>query len=112
MPLTEENVDLVKKAGRAVAKIAGKNISLYYTVEKARNLTELLDALREVGHKLVGMKREDLQYISLDSIEKLVETLHTTGSDRATFSDIRNTLTIFAAVEYAKQNFRGGTSNE
>lgn len=108
MPLSGEDLETVKKAARAVAKIAGKNISIYYAIEKARMASDLLEALQEVAHKLVGLEQKDLQYVSVDSLEKFTEMLHL---NQAQFKDLKNTLAIFAAVEYGRQTLRGGASS-
>ena len=111
MSLEPEKLETVKKAGRAVAKVAGKNLSLYYSIERARSLNELLEALAQVGHKLIGLEAEELKYVSLESIEKLVELLHQVSEQPRLLEDVRNTLTIFAAVAYAQQTFHGGGNN-
>lgn len=120
MSLTIEQLETVKKAGHAIAKAAERNLSLFYSVERARNLHELLDALSQVAHRMGGLKSGDFQgnegwqYVSLNSVSQLVELLHEIGEDRQTLNDVRNTLTIFAAVEHAKGSRRtssGGGSD-
>ncbi len=108
MALSGEDLETVKKAARAVAKIAGKNLSIYYAVEKARTTSDLLEALQEVAHKLVGFEQKDLQYVSVDSLERFTEMLHL---NTVQFQDLKNTLAIFAAVEYGRQTFRGGAQS-
>ena len=108
MGLKEEDLGVVKKAARVVAKVGGNNLSLLYKMERARNLTELLRALTQVSHKIIGMKAEELRFLSMDSVERLVEMLHSTEGNPRAFDDLRNTLLIFASTEWGKGTFRGG----
>jgi len=112
MGLKEEDLEVVKKAARVVAKAGENSLSILYKLERARNLTELLDALTQVSHKIIGMESKQLRYLSMDSVERLVEMLHSTGDDPQAFKDLRNTLVIFASVEWGKGTFKGGEVND
>lgn len=108
MGLKEEDLEVVRKAARVVAKAGENSPSILYKLERARGLTELLDALTQVSHKVIGMETKELQYLSMDSVERLVEMLHSKGDDPHAFKDLRNTLVIFASLEWGKGTFRGG----
>jgi len=112
MGLKEEDLQVVKKAARVVAKAGENSPSILYKLERARGLTELLDALTQVSHKIIGMEAKELQYLSMDSVERLVEMLHSKGDDPHVFKDLRNTLVIFASVEWGKGTFKGGKVND
>lgn len=112
MGLKEEDLELVKKAARVIAKAGENSPSILYKLERARGLTEFLDALTQVSHKIIGMEAKEVQYLSMDSVEKLVEMLHSKGDDPHAFKDLRNTLVIFASVEWGKGIFRGGKVND
>lgn len=108
MGLKEEDLEIVRKAARVVAKAGENSPSILYKLQRARGLTELLDALTQVSHKIIGMEAKELQYLSMDSVERLVEMLHSKGDDPHAFKDLRNTLVIFASVEWGKGIFKGG----
>jgi len=112
MGLKEEDLEVIKKAARVVAKAGENSPSILYKLERARGLTELLDALTQVSHKIIGMEAKELQYLSMDSVERLVEMLHSKGDDPHVFKDLRNTLVIFASVEWGKGTFKGGKVND
>jgi hypothetical protein len=112
MGLQQEQLEIVRKAARAVAQVSGTNISLLYNIEKTKDPTDLLDAMKEVAHKLVGAESEDLKYVSLEGLDRFTELVHQSADDRNRFKDIRNSLMIFAAIEHARQIRKGGESNE
>ncbi|WP_093393489.1 hypothetical protein [Thermodesulforhabdus norvegica] len=98
-----ETLEVLKKAGRALAQIAAsrKQPVLLYALERVRSGSDLLEVLKEGIHRLIGLDAEEMQYISLDALERLTELVHQT-TDAKRFSDIKNTLIVFAGVAYAK----------
>jgi len=112
MGLQQEQLEIVRKAARAVAQVSGTNIALLYNIEKTKDPTDLLEAMKEVAHKLVGADSEELKYVSLEGLDRFTELVHQSADDRNRFKDIRNSLMIFAAIEHARQIRKGGESNE
>lgn len=112
MGLQQDQFEIVRKAARAVAQVVGTNIAIIYKIEKTKDSTDLLESLKEVAHKLVGAKADQLKYVSLDGLEKFTELLHQSADDRNRFRDLRNSLMILASIEHARQTRKGGESNE
>jgi hypothetical protein len=100
-------LEVVKKAGRALAEIAAsrKQPVLLYNLERVRSASELLEVLKEGVHRLMGLEADEMRYISLDALEQLTERLHQTPDARQ-FADLKNTLIIFAGIAYAKRTMR------
>lgn len=96
-------LEVVKKAGRALAAIAASRNQpvLLYKLERVRSASDLLETLKEGVHRLIGLEAEEMRYISLDSLEQLTELLHQT-TDARQFADLKNTLMVFAGIAYAK----------
>lgn len=102
--MSPEILDVVKKAGRALAEIAAsrKQPVLLYQLERVRSSSDLLEVLREGVHRLIGLEADEMQYISLDALEQLTELVHQTPDTRQ-FADLKNTLIVFAGIAYAKK---------
>jgi len=100
-------LEVVKKAGRALAEIAAsrKQPVLLYNLERVRSASDLLEVLKEGVHRLMGLEADEMRYISLDALEQLTERLHQTPDARQ-FADLKNTLIIFAGIAYAKHTMR------
>jgi len=98
-----QTLEIVKKAGRALARIAAskKQPVLLYALERVRSSSDLLEVLKEGVHRLIGLEAEEMRYISLDALEQLTELLHQI-TDARQFADLKNTLIIFAGIAYAK----------
>lgn len=98
-----QTLEVVKKAGRALAHIAAsrKQPVLLYTLERVRSVSDLLEVLKEGVHRLIGLEAEEMRYISLDALEQFTELLHRV-MDARQFADLKNTLMIFAGIAYAK----------
>lgn len=98
-----KTLEIVKKAGRAVAAIAAsrKQPVLLYALERVRSPSDLLEVLKEGVHRLIGLTVEEMRYISLDALEQLTEILQQTADARQ-FTDLKNALIIFAGIAYAK----------
>lgn len=97
-----QSLELIKKAGRALAEIARsrKQPALLYALERVRSSSDLLEVLKEGIHRLIGLEAEEMRFISLDALEQLTELLYQT--DARQFTDLKNTLVIFAGIAYAK----------
>ncbi len=108
-----QQLEVLKKAGRALAGIAAskKQPVLLYALERVRSPSDLLEVLKEGAHRLLGLEAQEMRYISLDALEQLTELAHHM-TDVRQFSDLKNTLTIFAGVAYAKGVMAGAKSEE
>jgi hypothetical protein len=103
-----QTLEVVKKAGRALARIAASRQQpvLLYALERVRSASDLLEVLKEGVHRLIGLEAEKMRYISLDALEQLTELLHQV-TDARQFADLKNTLIIFADIAYAKDTMAG-----
>jgi len=103
-----QTLEVVKKAGRALARIAASHQQpvLLYALERVRSASDLLEVLKEGVHRLIGLEAEKMRYISLDALEQLTELLHQV-TDARQFADLKNTLIIFAGIAYAKDTMAG-----
>lgn len=105
----ESEFDILRKAGGTIALISdlrNKPSVLYNFLDRVRTPSDMLDALRELTHLLVGVdfEEEESRYLSPDSLEQLVELVN--QSDSRIFPDLKNTLGIFIGMEYAKRKLR------
>jgi len=112
MGLTEEELKMVKSAGRTVAAVTDKHISVLYKIDKARNTSALLDALRQVSKYVSGMP-ENLKerykakgFFYPPAIEELLELL-VKNESKNIFQDIKNVLVIYSSVGLARLAYKG-----
>ena len=111
--LTEQELEILQKAGRTIALISDirqKPSILYNLLDRVRTPSDLLDFLREIGHLLVGVdfdkvdfKKIDVKDFSPDAINQLVSLVN---EKVGIFRDLKNTLGIFISVEYARRKLQ------
>ncbi|WP_376790341.1 hypothetical protein [Thermoflexus sp.] len=103
--MNEQELELVRRAGRTIGRIAGtqRRATILYELERARTLSDLLGVLSDVVHRLVGMEAQEMrdQYLSLEALDRLTALIHATGDDARRFADMKHTLFIYAGLEYA-----------
>ncbi len=103
--MNEQELELVRRAGRTIGRIAGaqRRATILYEMERARTPSDLLGVLSDVVHRLVGMEAQEMrdQYLSLEALDRLTALIHQTGDDARRFADMKHTLFIYAGLEYA-----------
>lgn len=103
--MTDQELELVRRAGRTIGRIAGvqRRATLLYELERARTPSDLLGVLSDVVHRLVGMEAQEMrdQFLSLEALDRLTALIHATGEDARRFADMKHTLFIYAGLEYA-----------
>lgn len=103
--MNEQELELVRRAGRTIGRIAGaqRRATILYELERARTPSDLLGVLSDVVHRLVGMEAQEMrdQYLSLEALDRLTALIHATGDDARRFADMKHTLFIYAGLEYA-----------
>lgn len=103
--MNEHELELVRRAGRTIGRIAGsqRRATILYELERARTPSDLLEVLSAVIHRLVGMEAQEMrdQYLSLEALDRLTSLIHATGDDARRFADMKHTLFIYAGLEYA-----------
>jgi len=103
--MTEQELELVRRAGRTIGRIAGaqRRATLLYGLERARAASDLLKILSEAVHRLIGMGAQEMrdQYLSLEALDRLTALVHAQAADTQRFADMKHTLFIYAGLEYA-----------
>lgn len=120
MGLNEEQLKTIKSAGRTIAAASKDHRSLLYKLDKAKDKTGLLDALRQVSRRIAGLKPEEKEkyrgFIYPPALEEIVSMLEKHESDNKFIDDIKNTLVIFSCVEFSRLDYLGekkeGETNE
>jgi len=112
MGLNEEQLKTIKSAGRTIAAASKNHRSLLYKVDKAKDKTALLDALRQVSRRIAGLKVEEKEkykgFIYPPAIEDMVSLLEKHESDTKFIEDIKNILVIFSCVEFFRLDYLEG----
>lgn len=111
MGLTKEELERLNKAAEVVAKVADDHIGDLYKLDKARNLTELLEGLQQISKRTIAVtekkemeKDPNIQYLSFKSLEDFSELLHLKGSMGSNdFKNLKSTLMIFACMKLANE---------
>lgn len=110
--MKEELFETVRKGGRTLAILAAqkKQPVIFYALERTRTPSDMLDFLTGISHRVASLgeeewqenwEKENLKYISIDSLEKITEALQ--AMDEAEFRDLKNTLVIFSGFDYARK---------
>lgn len=103
--MSEQELELVRRAGRTIGRIAGvqRRATLLYNLERARTSSDLLKVLGEAVHRLIGMEAQEMrdQYLSLEALDRLTTLIHAQAADAQRFADMKHTLFIYAGLEYA-----------
>jgi len=120
MGLDEKDLKTLKSAGRTIAAASKGHQGLLYKLDKAKDKTALLDAIRQVSRRIVGLKMEEREkfktFIYPPSLEEVVLLLEKHESDKRFIEDLKNTLVIFSCVELSRLEYfgerKGGEGNE
>lgn len=111
MGLDENNLKILKSAGRTIAAASKGHQSLLYKLDKAKDKTALLDAIRQVSRRIVGLKTEEREkfntFIYPPALEEIVLLLEKHESDKRFIEDLKNTLVIFSCVELSRLEYLG-----
>lgn len=113
MGLDEENLKMLKSAGKTIAVASKSHQSLLYKLDKARDKTALLDAIRQVSRRIAGLKAEEKEkyktIVYPPALEELVTLLEKHESDKKFIEDLKNTIVIFSCVELSRLDYLEGT---
>ncbi len=120
MGLNEEQLKTIKSAGRTIAAASKDHRSLLYKLDKAKDKTGLLGALRQVSRRIAGLKPEEKEkyrgFIYPPALEEIVSMLEKHEADNKFIEDIKNTLVIFSCVEFSRLDYlrekKEGDANE
>lgn len=102
MGLRIEELETLSKAAKVIAKVADGHIGDLYKLDKARNLTDLLEGLQQISKRVVGLDEKEMQYLSFKEMEEFVNLLHVKDKDKdKDFKDLKSTLIIYSCMELA-----------
>jgi hypothetical protein len=111
MGLDEENLKMLKTAGRTIAVASKSHQSLLYKLDKAKDKTALLDAIRQVSRRIAGLKTEEKEkyktFVYPPALEELVMLLEKHETDRRFIEDLKNIIVIFSCVELSRLDYLG-----
>lgn len=111
MGLDEENLKIIKSAGRTIAAASKNHRNLLYKLDKAKDKNALLDALRQISRRIAGLKVEEKDkfrgFIYPPALEDIVLLLERHESDSKFIEDLKNTLVIFSCVEFSRLDYIG-----
>lgn len=97
MGITEENLDTIRSVGNIISKVSKRNLSLYYKLDKVKNIEQFWSCLREISKKLVDPKI-DKKFIRETSLDELCILLKNNESD---WKEIRDLLIIYSSMYYS-----------
>ncbi|MBI4896713.1 MAG: hypothetical protein HY832_04165 [Candidatus Aenigmarchaeota archaeon] len=106
MGLNEDQLKTIKSAGKTIAAASKDHRSLLYKLDKAKDKTALLDAIRQISRRIAGLTPEEKEkytgFIYPPSLEEIVSLLEKHESNDKFVDDIKNTLVIFSCVEFSR----------
>lgn len=97
MGITEENLNTISSVGNIISKVSKKNLSLYYKLDKVKNIEQFWSCLREISKKLIDSKLERT-FIREQSLEELIVLVKNNESD---WKEIRDLLIIYSSMYYS-----------
>ena len=109
----EELFEISKSAGSSIASLIENRLGLFFKLEKAKNVNELLKVMQEITRRLTIDKdkfetnyenfnkmkdKRGKKYINIYNLEKIIEQLNRFQEDKTIFEDIKNTMLIYASL--------------
>jgi len=107
MGLTDADLKDLKSVARIVGVVSLNHISILYKLDRARTPAEFLDALRELGRRLVGLDKNDRKRVYPPALTKLVDLVELRMTEQQKFENVKNILTVYSCVEFSMLNYRG-----
>ncbi len=120
MGLNEEKLKTIRSAGRTIAAASKDHRNLLYNLDKAKDKSALLNALRQVSRRIAGLKAEEKEkfkgFIYPPALEDIVSLLEEHDTDSKFIEDIKNILVVFSCVEFSRLDYfrekKEGEANE
>ena len=107
MSISVDDLNCIKSVGNIIAKVSIINSSLFYKLDKIKNLSEFWSCLREISRKLVSLEIDKTK-IRESSLDELIILLK---RDESNWKEIRDLLIIYAAMYYSIGS-RNGDNND
>lgn len=107
MSISEDDLKCIKSVGNIIAKVSITNSSLFYKLDKIKNIADFWSCLREISRKLVNsdMDKSKIRELSLDELIVLLKR------NENNWKEIRDLLIIYAAMYYSIGS-RSGDNND
>jgi len=105
MGLNETDLKDIKSVARIVGLVSLNHVSILYKLDKARNPTKFLDALRELSRRLIGLTNSERKKVYPPALTNLVDFVELNRGNRQRFEDIRNILIIYSCVELSMLSY-------
>ena len=103
MGLGEAEMNNLKSVARIVATVADKgHVGILYRIDKARNTADILNGLRELSKRILGLNEKERETIYPPALINLIELLEQNRNNRELIEDVKNILVIFSCVELSK----------
>jgi len=106
----EQELDNLKGAGRALAKLIAQHISILYSLDKAKTKAEFLRAFEQASKRLVGLKEEERREIFPLPLEEVTDLI--LKSDENEWKMIRDALIIYTSISYSRDRYLGSKEQE
>lgn len=103
MGINENDLKTIKSVANIIAKVSKQNISLFYKLDKTKNINEFWNCLREISKKLINPNL-DKKHIKESSLDDLIVLLK---HDENNWREIRDLLIIYSSMFYSISNRRG-----
>ena len=100
MGIDKSDLKTIKRVGNIISKVSKKNLSLFYKLDKVKDIGEFWSCLREISKKLVSQDM-DKEYIKESSLDDLIVLLK---SNENNWKEIRDLLIIYSSMYYSISN--------
>lgn len=91
------DLETIKSVASIISNISSQNLSLFYKLDKTKNINEFWSCLREISKKLVSTDL-DKTYIKESSLDSLIVLLK---SNEDNWKEIRDLLIIYSSMYYS-----------
>lgn len=107
MGITEENLGTIRSVGNIISTVSKENLSLYYKLDKVKNIEQFWSCLREISKKLTNPKinRKLIRETSLDELCVLLK------KNESNWKEIRDLLIIYSSMYYSISRGKSENNN-
>lgn len=100
MGINEDDLKTIRSVANIISKVSIKNLSLFYKLDKVKNIGEFWSCLREISKKLISLEL-DKKLIKPSSLDDLIVLLK---SNENNWKEIRDLLIIYSSMYYSINN--------
>ena len=97
MGIDVDDLKTIKSVANIISKVSIRNLSLFYKLDKVKNIEEFWNCLREISKKLVSpeLDKEHIKETSLDNLIILLK------NNEKNWKEIRDLLIIYSSMYYS-----------